>query len=93
MANRIRSVCQGKADPLVLALVCICLTWVITDHASANAPIVSFSALPSTTQAGGHPDVEVQFNVKNRLTQQSQSACNCEDAKDATVHMPGWVYR
>jgi hypothetical protein len=64
------------------------LTWVVTDHASANAPIVSFSALPSTTQAGGHPDVEVQFNVGNRLTQQSQSACNCEDAKDATVHMP-----
>ena len=56
--------------------------------ASAATPITSFSAVPSTTQAGGHPDVELQFALKNRILQQSQSACNCEDAKDATVHLP-----
>jgi hypothetical protein len=56
--------------------------------AVADTPITSYSALPSTTQAGGHPDVEVQFSVKNRLLQKSSSACNCEDAKDATVHLP-----
>ena len=43
---------------------------------------------PSTTQAGGHPDLEVQFTVSNRFVQHSQSACDCEDAKDATVHLP-----
>ena len=44
--------------------------------------------VPSTTQAGGHPDLEVQFTVENRFLRHSQSACNCEDAKDATVHLP-----
>jgi hypothetical protein len=61
---------------------------VLAATAQANAPIVTYSAQPSTTQAGGHPDVEVYFAVRNRISQQSQSACNCEDAKDATVHLP-----
>ncbi len=56
--------------------------------ASAAVPIVEYSAVPGSTQAGGHPDLEVKFQVKNRLEQQSQSACNCEDAKDAIVHLP-----
>jgi hypothetical protein len=56
--------------------------------AQAKAPIVSYSAIPSGAQAGGHPDVEIQFIVRNRFEQQSQSPCNCEDAKDATVHLP-----
>jgi hypothetical protein len=61
---------------------------VVADDASANAPIVSFSALPSVTQAGGHPDVAIQFATENRITQKSQSPCNCEDPKDASVHLP-----
>jgi len=56
--------------------------------AEANTPITKYSALPSTEQAGGHPDVEIQFSVKNRVLQQSQTACDCEDAKNATVHLP-----
>ena len=56
--------------------------------ARAETPITSFTAVPSTTQAGGHPDLEVQFSVKNRILQKSQSACNCEDVKDAVVHLP-----
>jgi hypothetical protein len=82
------SVAQGKACSIVLALACASLTWVVTDRASANSPIISFSALPSTTQAGGHPDVVVEFSTENRITQKSQSPCNCEDPKDATVHLP-----
>jgi hypothetical protein len=58
------------------------------DLASAATPITSYSALPSTTQAGGHPDLGVQFSLETRLLQDSHSACNCEDAKDATVHLP-----
>ena len=56
--------------------------------AFANAPITSYSTLPGNTQAGGHPDLEVEFKVANRLIQRSQSPCNCEDAKDAIVHLP-----
>jgi hypothetical protein len=59
-----------------------------TGVAGANTPITHYSAVPSTSEAGGHPDVLIEFKVKNRLDQQSQSPCNCEDAKDATVHLP-----
>jgi hypothetical protein len=57
----------------------------------ANTPITSFSAMPSNAQAGGHPDIEVKFNVQGRLAQRSQSPCNCEDVKNATVHLPPGV--
>ena len=56
--------------------------------ARANAPITTYSALPSDAQAGGHPDVLTVVGVKNRVTQNGQSICNCEDAKDITVHLP-----
>jgi hypothetical protein len=53
-----------------------------------GAPITFFSALPSTPQAGGHPDLETWFEVENSQAQRSQSACECEDAKNAAVHLP-----
>ena len=59
-----------------------CLT-----HGSCT-PILSFSVEPSNVQAGGHPDIEILFRLENRLLQRSTSACACEDAKDATVHLP-----
>jgi len=61
---------------------------IVASSALANAPITSYSALPGNFQAGGHPDLEVQFSVKNRLIQRSQSPCNCEDAKNAIIHLP-----
>ncbi|MGA8744562.1 MAG: hypothetical protein WB507_01705 [Solirubrobacterales bacterium] len=60
----------------------------LAGSAYADTPITSYSAVPSTTQAGGHPDVEVQFAVSNRFVQQSKTACDCEDAKNAAVHLP-----
>jgi hypothetical protein len=66
----------------------MCLSWAFADNAAANAPIKSYSAIPSSTQAGGHPDLEVAFSVENRVLQKSQSPCNCEDAKDANIHLP-----
>lgn len=56
--------------------------------AVASTPIMQYSAMPSSTQAGGHPDVEISFEVENRQLQRSNNPCNCEDAKDATVHLP-----
>jgi hypothetical protein len=54
----------------------------------ADTPISLYAATPGNAQAGGHPDVEIFFEVENRVLQRSQSACNCEDVKDATVHFP-----
>ena len=56
--------------------------------ARADTPISAFSATPGNDVAGGHPDVEIYFEVENRVLQHSQSACNCEDVKDAIVHFP-----
>jgi hypothetical protein len=70
-----------------LALVLLALT-LQASRADANTPILHYSTLPSTSQAGGHPDVAVSLKLANRLVQESESLCNCEDAKDATVHFP-----
>jgi hypothetical protein len=81
MINRLRFTTAA------VALVLLLVAW-SAGTAEANSPITSFTAIPSTTQAGGHPDLEVQFTVKSRINQQTQDPCNCADAKDAIVHTP-----
>ena len=56
--------------------------------ASANTPVNTFVAAPTTTQAGGHPDLGITFSLSNRDIQNSENPCACEDAKDVTVHLP-----
>jgi hypothetical protein len=73
---------------LLAMLVAVAAAMALPAAAGANAPITTYSALPSAGQAGGHPDVEIHFAVENRVLQHSQSPCNCEDAKDAIVHLP-----
>ncbi len=81
----------AAAATSVLAIACLAMA-LLAGPAIAGTeegtPILSFSVEPSNTQAGGHPDIEILFRVKNRLLQRSTSACACEDAKDATVHLP-----
>jgi hypothetical protein len=72
----------------LLAVFLVAAAMALPASAGANTPITTYSGLPSTGQAGGHPDVEVHFAVENRVLQHSQSPCNCEDAKDAIVHLP-----
>jgi hypothetical protein len=57
-------------------------------EAEAGQKIEFFSALPSTTQAGGHPDVEIDFGVPNRIRLADPNPCDCEDAKNSTVEFP-----
>jgi len=55
--------------------------------ASAQAvQIYRFIPLPSTSQAGGHPDVAISFAVGNRV--QNPSPCACNDPKNVSVHLP-----
>ena len=56
--------------------------------AAAQAiPIHSFNALPSSTQAGAHPDVAFSFVTGNRQLA-AQDPCACQDARNVTVHLP-----
>ncbi|MGA8746017.1 MAG: hypothetical protein WB507_09145 [Solirubrobacterales bacterium] len=57
--------------------------------AQADAPIVSFSVTPSTTQAGGHPDLDTFLEIGNRDTQSIPPPnCRCQDAKNITFQYP-----
>jgi hypothetical protein len=80
--NRVKIAALGPALFIIVALL------LPSAPAQAKTPITYYTARPGNIQAGGHPDVEIRFGIENRLAQVSQSACNCEDAKDATVHLP-----
>ena len=54
--------------------------------AAASVPIFSYNALPSTTEAGAHPDVEFSFGLGNH--QGAPTPCSCDDARNVTVHLP-----
>src|ERR1044072_1435768 len=59
-------------------------------EAEAGAPIYQFEAGPTTSQAGGHPDIFVRFLMENRSTQE-QLPCFCNSSKDITVSLPTGV--
>ena len=77
---RWRAVVVTAAAVLALAL---------PSAAHANAPITAFSVTPSTTQAGGHPDLDTLIEVGNRDTQNlPKPNCKCEDAKNLIINLP-----
>ena len=62
--------------------------------ASAKVPVRMFGFLPSTTQAGAHPDLQVAFSLQNARKQQQEGVntpCDCENARFVTVHAPQGV--
>jgi hypothetical protein len=58
----------------------------------AKVPVRMFGMVPSSTQAGGHPDLQVAFSLQNAKKQQEEeganTACDCENARFVTVHAP-----
>jgi hypothetical protein len=53
-----------------------------------GAKIQEYEAGPSTTQAGGHPDLTVQFRVGTRVNPFIPDSCNCGSIKTAKVETP-----
>ena len=54
-------------------------------------PINSYSVVPSTTQAGGHPDITTTFFYRERAEQNFANTCFCQDPENITVHLPTGV--
>jgi hypothetical protein len=80
---------RSRKLQVALAIAAVtCASLLMAKGAQANSPITSFAAVPSTAQAAGHPDVLFQFAALNRRNQESNSACNCEDPRDAVFHLP-----
>ena len=61
-------------------------------RAAADSPIYQFEVTPSTTQAGGHPNINTLIWVGNRYTQHvPPPSCDCQDPRDINVEMPPGV--
>jgi hypothetical protein len=81
-----------KAKIATAALCALALSGAFASSASAAVPIETWGLLPSTTQAGGHPDLQIAFTVKNSKIQEVENGlntpCDCENARFLTVHAP-----
>ena len=53
---------------IVASVFCVCSSQT-APAAWANTPILRYDAIPSSTQAGGHPDIAYSIVVKNRVLQ------------------------
>jgi hypothetical protein len=60
-----------------------------TGTALANSPINEFSLTPSSTQAGGHPDIRTLIWMSNTSIQSHPPGdCECHDVRNITVDAP-----
>ncbi len=75
----------------MLVAVGVMLSVVGPSSAWAGSPIYSYAGQPSTTQAGGHPDINTLFSFGNRDNQEFPTNCLCQDAKNITVRLPTGV--
>ncbi len=76
----------GALTALLLAIA------IFSGSARADDPVGSqvfqFNSYPSSTQAGGHPDVYTEFELGSRITTVPPVDCRCNDPKEVTVHSP-----
>jgi len=72
--------------PVVTGLVMLLILCLGTAPASAENRIKSYTAYPSDTQAGGHPDLWVEFAVNSRL--EPVLDCGCNGIKNGRVELP-----
>ncbi len=81
---------QATFSGLVLALLCSLAA--LAPGASADVPVYVHGLVPSSTQAGGHPDIQVGFSLKNEKIQFLENGtnppCACNYARFITVHAP-----
>ncbi len=77
------------------ALAVLAFSVFSASSASAEIPLDTFGLVPSTTQAGAHPDIEFGVSMENTLIQHQkyeyQSECACENPRFVTVHAPTGV--
>ena len=57
----------------------------------AQSRMIDYEVRPSTTQAGGHPNLEVFLYIRNTDTLEDGSDCNCADARNIIIDMPAGV--
>jgi hypothetical protein len=93
MNDAIRSSELGiKPRGWLAALTCLLLVALASalapGQASALTGIQEFEMYPSTTQAGGHPNVTMYVKYLNRSNAPADEPCFCDDPKTVTFHFP-----
>jgi hypothetical protein len=87
--NRNFSTLQALLVGLILTLLGSLAFAAGSAHAEPEgARIIKFSVTPSDTQAGGHPDLTVDFKVGTRVDPLIPNSCNCNQIKNALVETP-----
>ena len=77
---------------LLAGLATIALAAAGTSQAVAAGDIYEFKSEPSTSEAGGHPDVLTSLEIATRHTTEGEHPpCECHDPKDIEVHTPAGV--
>ncbi len=84
---------RGKATvkPTVLLLACLAAlagTLLLGAGSASALEIRSFATVPSSTQAGGHPDVTINYSGEFRESPQLGKTCQCNDPKDIDISFP-----
>jgi hypothetical protein len=65
---------------------------VLASTAEAGSPVYNFEVVPSSTQAGGHPDLKILIEFGNRSSQHIPApTCDCQDPRDFELHLPAGV--
>src|SRR6186997_63906 len=91
--KRGRMLLAGYLRLAVLAgLTAVALAAAGASQAAASGDIYEFQSVPSTSEAGGHPDVLTSLEIATRRTTEGEHPpCECHDAKDIEVHAPAGV--
>src|SRR5215213_6263428 len=77
---------------LLAGLMAIAFAAVGSSQAMAAGDIYEFKSVPSTSEAGGHPDILTSLEIATRSTTEGEHPpCECHDAKDIIVHNPPGV--
>ena len=63
--------------------------------ASASVPVLAYDIIPSSTQAGGHPDLQISFSLQTGRKQQVETGlsmeCDCQNPRFVTINTPAGV--
>jgi hypothetical protein len=96
MADHTGTATRARGPVIALALslaTLLCALWV--SNADAYTGINAFTMSSSSTQAGGHPDVDIHMNFDNRSVDHGvggpyspEDTCNCEDVAQIDNHFP-----
>jgi hypothetical protein len=76
---------------ILTGLMAIAFAAVGASNATAG-DIYEFKSVPSTSEAGGHPDILTSLEIATRGTTEGEHPpCECHDSKDIVVHNPPGV--